>query len=249
VDANGDGLVDADWVNRPVNEVSWGDAARFCNWLHNGQPTGSQDLTTTEDGSYYLNGAISDEALMAVVREPDATWVIPSQDEWYKAGYHKNDGTAANYWDYPTQSNTVPTAEAPPGTDTTNGSANYYVSSFVDPTHFRTEVGVYDAKPSDSPYGTYDQGGNIYEWTESPIIGTYRILRGGGCASGAEYLHAQTWAFYQPTMNLHGVGFRLALVVAPRIPTVSEWGVMAMTLLVLTVGTVVLTRRRVVSAR
>ena len=30
-----------DWADRPVNLVSWGDAARFCNWLHNGQPTGA----------------------------------------------------------------------------------------------------------------------------------------------------------------------------------------------------------------
>jgi len=36
-------------ADRPVNYISWGDAARFCNWLHNGQPTGAQDLTTTED--------------------------------------------------------------------------------------------------------------------------------------------------------------------------------------------------------
>jgi len=32
--------VASDWANRPVNFVSWGDAVRFCNWLHNGQPTG-----------------------------------------------------------------------------------------------------------------------------------------------------------------------------------------------------------------
>jgi hypothetical protein len=31
---------EADWVDRPVNYVSWGDAARFASWLHNGQPTG-----------------------------------------------------------------------------------------------------------------------------------------------------------------------------------------------------------------
>jgi hypothetical protein len=29
-----------DWADRPVNYVSWGAAARFANWLHNGQPTG-----------------------------------------------------------------------------------------------------------------------------------------------------------------------------------------------------------------
>ena len=50
--------VAADRANRPVNWVSWGDAARFTNWLHNGQPIGAQGLGTTENGAYYLNGAI-----------------------------------------------------------------------------------------------------------------------------------------------------------------------------------------------
>src|SRR5687767_7184058 len=45
-----------DQANRPVNFVSWGDAVRFANWLHNGQPTGAPGLATTEDGSYFLNG-------------------------------------------------------------------------------------------------------------------------------------------------------------------------------------------------
>jgi formylglycine-generating enzyme len=61
--------VDPDWANRPVNYVSYGDSARFANWLHNGQPIGAQGLATTEDGAYYLNGATSDAALMAVNRK------------------------------------------------------------------------------------------------------------------------------------------------------------------------------------
>ncbi len=44
--------VAADWAEGPVNWVSFWDAARFVNWLHNGQPTGAQGLGTTEDGAY-----------------------------------------------------------------------------------------------------------------------------------------------------------------------------------------------------
>ena len=49
------GTVVAEWVDRPVNYVSYGDVARFCNWLHNGQPTGAQDASTTEDGAYDMS--------------------------------------------------------------------------------------------------------------------------------------------------------------------------------------------------
>jgi hypothetical protein len=44
--------------NHPATYVSWGDAARFSNWLNNGQPMGAQNAGTTEDGAYTLNGAI-----------------------------------------------------------------------------------------------------------------------------------------------------------------------------------------------
>jgi len=41
---------EANWVNRPVNYVTWMNAARFANWLTNGQPSGVQDGTTTDQG-------------------------------------------------------------------------------------------------------------------------------------------------------------------------------------------------------
>jgi formylglycine-generating enzyme required for sulfatase activity len=151
---------------------------------------------------------------MAIVREPDATWVIPSEDEWYKAAYHYNDGVTGNYWDYPTESDTVPTLEAPPGTDLTNGSANYYDSGYaIGSPYYRTEVGAYDAKPSDSPYGTFDQGGNVWEWNEAILYGSDRGVRGGSFITYDIYLHAaHRGSGGYPTHQDGFVGFRVSEV-------------------------------------
>jgi hypothetical protein len=82
----------------PVNHVSFYDALRFANWLHNGQPIGLQGASTTEDGAYtmivedYLSGIV-------IVRNPGATVFLPSEDEWYKAAYY--DALSTSYFDYP----------------------------------------------------------------------------------------------------------------------------------------------------
>ena len=47
------------YQNFPVNFISWGDAARFSNWLQNSQPTGAQGAGTTETGTYTLNGRLA----------------------------------------------------------------------------------------------------------------------------------------------------------------------------------------------
>ena len=231
-----------DWADRPVNYVSWGDAARFANWLHNGQPSGAQDLTTTEHGSYYLNGATSDAALLAVDREPDARVFIPSEDEWYKAAYY--DGGAGVYYDYPTGSDTIPTSEAPAGTDMTNGSANYYGTTWAigDP-YYRTEVGAYDAKPSDSPYGTYDQGGNVCEWNEVVLDGPYRGVRGGSFYITGDSPHAAYRGYGStPSDDDIRIGFRVAEALEP-VPAVSNLGILTMMGVLVCVGVLAVVRR------
>src|SRR5262245_5025257 len=44
------------YADKPVVYVSWYDSLRFANWLHNGQPSGAQDASTTEDGAYTFSG-------------------------------------------------------------------------------------------------------------------------------------------------------------------------------------------------
>ncbi len=210
--------------NRPVNYVSWYDTLRFSNWLHNGQPTGPQSTSTTEDGAYdMLLGS-------SVVRKPGARAFLPSEDEWYKAAYYKGDGDNAGYWDYPTQSDTAPTADAPPGADMFNGSANYADSGYVDPTYYTTEVGAYDAKPSDSAYGTFDQGGNLYEWNEADRSGdgSLRGLRGGSWEYSSFSLHALYRGYqFSPTLEYYDMGFRVASVPEPGSITLLICGLVA----------------------
>ncbi len=206
------GSTAADWAERPVNFVSWGDAARFCNWLHNGQPSGAQDLTTTEDGSYYLDGEVGGAGLALIVRETDATWVIPTEDEWYKAAYHKNDGVTVNYFDYPTSSDSLPSnhvVEPDPG-----NSANFYYLTFtLDGPFWRTEIGEFEN--SASPYGTYDQGGNVWEWNDSLVTESTRMLRGGSFGDGGQDIGLRAACRDQGTAplteNFH-IGFRVARV-------------------------------------
>lgn len=206
--------VDSAFVNRPVNYVSFGDAVRFANWLHNGQPTGAQHASTTEDGAYFVNGATSLNGLQAVTREIDSTWAVTSENEWYKAAYY--DATkpgGAGYWSYPTASDSAP------GWDLSDASGNnanrvgpgtpYPVQS----PYYTTVVGEF--QNSESPYGTFDQGGNVWEWSEAIVSGSYRGLRGGSFADGITYLHSSLRTKYNPTIEYSTIGFRVSLVPEP----------------------------------
>ena len=44
-------------ANVPVTYVSWGDAARFVNWIQNGEPNAPEGPGTTETGTYAPNGS------------------------------------------------------------------------------------------------------------------------------------------------------------------------------------------------
>jgi formylglycine-generating enzyme required for sulfatase activity len=197
--------------NFPVNYVTWGDAARFCNWVTNGQPTvGVENLTTTENGSYYVNGATTDAALMGVTRNANAQYVIPTEDEWYKPAYYKGGGTNAGYWLYPTKSNTNPSNTL---SSTGTNNANFYNPSslFSDPVNYLTVVGAFAGSPG--PYGTYDMGGDVYQWDETG--GSDRHLAGGDFYIYGGYMQAGGWVGANPSMEVDTFGFRVADVGAP----------------------------------
>ena len=192
-------------VNKPISYVSWFDAARFCNWMHNGQSSGG-----TETGAYTLNGAMSG---IYTVNAGATTW-IPSENEWYKAAYYDaTKGGTGGYWQYPTQSNAL-------GGNTIGvaNSANYYDGDFASSPGRLTDVGAYGAN-SDSFYGTNDQGGNVLEWYDAVMPGSRRGLRGGfwdiDVGFGDLTLTSSYSYVTEPSGERIGYGFRVASVPEP----------------------------------
>ena len=146
------------FADKPVNWVSFYDALRFTNWLNNGR--GGAD---TETGAYTLLGGTA-------TPNPGAIVFLPSENEWYEAAYFN--GTT--YLDYPAGSNAATVCAAPGATPNT---ANCRLAAGG-----VTDVGAYTG--SASPYGTFDQGGNVFEWNEQ-MSGSNRGVRGGSWSNSA----------------------------------------------------------------
>jgi len=226
--------VKANMGNKPVNYVSWYDAARFTNWLHNGQGSGS-----TETGAYTLTGITgkTDKTDIIPKNQGASVW-IPTEHEWYKAAYYDPTpgagcmGTGKNYWLFATRSKFTPKWAAAdavgnisnPGTNVVNygDEDDDHGASWNGKDKNVTTVGS-AGTGSTSYYGTFDQNGNVAEWTSGIDASnkTRYYVRGGSFASVDRELYAGTYASsYSPDKESVTRGFRVAgvsHVTAPEI--------------------------------
>ena len=194
--------------DKPVNYVSWFDAARVANWLQNGQGSGS-----TETGAYTLSGAISGTAPAA---NPGASYLLPTEDQWYKAAYYKGGGTNAGYWNYATQNDFAPTAVTAGTTGigsagSTGNFANYSRTAVWNGQENVTTVGT---NGGTSFYGAFDLNGNLREWNDLDGLapsGSSRGLRGGSWFDFFAFdLSSSSRGTLDPSFEEIVIGFRLA---------------------------------------
>ncbi len=195
----------------PVNFVSWYDAARYCNWLTSGN---------SESGAYQFDGSGNfigtSRAAGAAVCTEGIVYTLPTEDEWYKAAYY--DPTRSDddeYWWYPTKSDSgdPPTRDWSEGTNTGNNANHIEGEPYGN--YGLWDVGTCDE--SESYYGTFDQGGNVSEWTETPGAEGY-VFRGGSWNTGVSELTAENRNYYPSDTESRELGFRVVAVSAAIIP-------------------------------
>jgi formylglycine-generating enzyme required for sulfatase activity len=198
-----------------LGSVTWYDAARYCNWLHNGK---AETREAMEYGAYDLRGfPPNPNPITPPTRLPGATFFLPTDDEWVKAVHFDPNryGTEQpGYWDYPLASD-APPIPGPVGVGNTNAG---YAAGGLDPLVFR--VGAYNY--ATTPWGLLDASGGRSEWLETPSTGIVPTRQYEGAASGLSNSQTSLNLDYIvrtgqeiPQSRWSWLGFRVASVPAP----------------------------------
>lgn len=226
--------------DKPVNWVSWWDAARAANWLHNGQGSGD-----TETGAYTISGGQTSGIVPP--RNPGAKYWVPTDHQWYKAAYYKGGSTSAGYWTYAIQNNAIPGAVSAgvTGIGSAGGLgnfANYNSGAAWDGVNGNvTTVGTNGGA---SAYGTFDQSGNVAEWTDSDGVtpSDFRGERGGSWENSAGFASSAGFTNFANAED-NWAGFRLASLASAPVPEIDPAG-MGSVLALVTGALGLLERRR-----
>jgi sulfatase modifying factor 1 len=142
--------------NQPVASISWYDAAQFCNYLTSGNKY---------SGAYKfdISGNFLSIDRVSSISTYGTTYVMPTEDEWYKAAYFKPNGSG--YSLYANGTSTAPVAGV---------NSNYNSSA---------PWNITNGTPEQN--GTFDMMGNVWEWNETILYGSLLYGSGRGIRGGS----------------------------------------------------------------
>jgi formylglycine-generating enzyme required for sulfatase activity len=130
--------------NLPVSNVSWVEAASFCNWLS--QKDGLETVYLIKNGKFKgFNGVADGYRLLS-----EAEW------EWLARKASRAKQTIFTWGDKPV----VPPLAGNIADESVNGKASFYVPNYSDGYVDLAPVGSFNAEKS----GLFDLTGNVSEW-------------------------------------------------------------------------------------
>jgi formylglycine-generating enzyme required for sulfatase activity len=200
-------------VQQPTNNVSWYEAVQFCNYLTSGDKSkGVYRFSGNNTNPGDFLGINRDAAILAYGK----TYVLPTEDEWYKAAYY----TGSGYSLYANGTDTPPIA----------GVNTNYDGTIGHPWNVGTGT--------EEQNGTFDMMGNVWEWNETKPYDSIpdRGFRAGSYLDIDNILASSFRGYYGPFIENDGVGsvfgFRVAEIPEPA------------TILLLTLGGLVFRKRK-----
>ena len=191
----------------PASYVSAYEAMKFANYLTTGSAI---------NGAYQFS--LDGKTLLVVDRNAAVStygtvYVLPSENEWYKAAYYKpvTDGSYSLYANGSDSEGSL--------THGTTDGWNYYNENYVNGPHNYTWETGYGGREQN---GTYDMMGNLWEWSESAKDGTLenvtesRVIRGGAFSDNFENgLRSSIRSNASPASESMNFGFRVAAIPEP----------------------------------
>ena len=201
--------IGANGPNYPAGGINWFEAAKFVNFLNTSR--GLSPAYKFDSGGKFQTWTVNDVGYNPAnpYRNSGAQFWLPSGHEWHKAAFGSPQGT---WYDYPTGSDTKPTG----------------VSQGTDP-----GTAIYNGVPGPAPvelsggpsaWGTFGQGGNVYEWEETSADASNsnpdaaRAIRSGSWNMGELALAASSSyrnINFGPQATVSDFGFRVAGVPEP----------------------------------
>ncbi|MDC0936620.1 SUMF1/EgtB/PvdO family nonheme iron enzyme, partial [Pirellulales bacterium] len=211
--------------NQPATEINWFDAARFVNWLNEDQ--GAHPAYKFDDQGEFQLWEPGDQGYDPdnLFRNRLARYFLPSADEWYKAAFY--DPALDEWFDYPNGMNSPPNPVASGTAPNTAVWDQPLAQGFADIT----------LAGGSSPFGTFAQAGNVYEWeeTEGDLLNDQpqgvRGFRGGNGSAGTLALSSSSrLAIRLPNSPGAVRGFRVASIPEPHTLWLSLFGASALML-------------------
>jgi hypothetical protein len=152
-----------------------------------------------------------------------------------------------NYWNYPTSADSGVSNQLIDPDPGNNATFSVNQARTIGAPYYRTEAGAHEN--SASSYGTFDQGGNVMEFTEAVPEPDIRRIRGGSWFWGVSLMFASDVDDVMHSSDqFNDLGFRVVTLADPSppvpAPALSGAGALAILLGLALVGTTALREPR-----